>query len=197
VSGLTEAHVVCGGRRVRYLAAGSGDPLVWLQRAHDLRATRTHELVAAKRRVVALDLVDPTAIAATVAALGIEKYDLLGHGPGAEQALRLALDDGDRVRALVMMAPTVLSTADAALLQRLAGLAVPSLALFGTRDASAKPETARHYRERMPGCNLMFIYDAGQAMDEERPEAVASVVLDFLERHDQFLVRRISDVIYP
>ena len=56
---------------------------------------------------------------------------------------------------------------------------------------------ARRYREHIPDCNLVFVYDAGQAMAEERPEAVASLVLDFLERHNLFLVRRESDLIFP
>jgi pimeloyl-ACP methyl ester carboxylesterase len=194
VSGFAEGHVVCGGVRVRYVAGGAGEPLLWL---NGLRVTPTHELVAAQRRVIVLDLAEPAAIAAAAAALGIDKYDVLGNGRGAEPALRLALDHGGGVRALVLLAPTVLATADAALVGRLSGLAVPSLALFGTRDASAPPETARHYRERIPGCNLMFVYDAGAAMAEERPEAVAAVVLDFLDRHDLFLVRRQSDLIHP
>jgi pimeloyl-ACP methyl ester carboxylesterase len=154
---------------------------------------RTQALVAARRRLVIADR-----------PAGLERSDLLAHGPHATAALRLALEQPQAVRTLVLLAPRTIGRdgapgdgADAALLERLPGVAVPSLAVFGTRDASAPPEAARHYRERIPGCNLVFVYDAGAAMMEERPEAVASLVLDFLERHDLFLVRRESDLIFP
>jgi len=130
--------------------------------------------------------------------------DLVAQGDSASHALRLALERATAVRALVLLGPTAIvrdgtpgAGADAALLGRLGEIAIPSLALFGTRDTAAPPEAARHYRARIPACNLMFVYDASQAMTAERPEAVAALVLDFLERHDLFLVRRESDVIYP
>jgi hypothetical protein len=43
----------------------------------------------------------------------------------------------------------------------------------------------------------MLVYDSDHDMEIERPEAIASLVLDFLERHDLFLVRRESDLIFP
>jgi pimeloyl-ACP methyl ester carboxylesterase len=45
------------------------------------------------------------------------------------------------------------------------------------------PEMGRIYREIMPNCHLVFVYDAGHAIDGDRPEAFASIVSDFLERH--------------
>jgi pimeloyl-ACP methyl ester carboxylesterase len=69
--------------------------------------------------------------------------------------------------------------------------------VFATAYAVSPVEAARHYKTRMPGCNLVYVYDAGSRMTEERPEAVASLIADFLERHDLFLVRRESDVIHP
>ena len=151
---------------------------------------RAEALLAARRRLVA--------------AAPADGFDLLGHGAHAAAALRLALERPDAVRGLVLLGPTAIARdgapgagMDAALFERLGALAAPSLALFGTRDPVAPPEAARHYRARMPGCNLMFVYDAGAAMGDERPVAVASLVLDFLDRHDLFLVRRESDIIFP
>jgi hypothetical protein len=37
----------------------------------------------------------------------------------------------------------------------------------------------------------------GGRIDADRPEAVASVVDDFLERHASFLVRQLSGLIHP
>lgn len=154
---------------------------------------RTEALLAARRQLVIAD--KPA---------GLARFDLLAHGPHATAALRLALEQPHAVRTLVLLAPRAIGRdgapgdgVDAALLERLPGIAVPSLAVFGTRDTAAPPEAARHYRERIAGCNLVFVYDAGAAMMDERPEAVVSLVLDFLQRHDLFLVRRESDLIFP
>lgn len=86
---------------------------------------------------------------------------------------------------------------DAAFEARLSELNLPVLAAFGTEDRVTPPEGARLYREILPNCHLMLIYDAAHAIDADRPEAVASVVDDFLIRHDKFLVRKESDLIYP
>jgi 4,5:9,10-diseco-3-hydroxy-5,9,17-trioxoandrosta-1(10),2-diene-4-oate hydrolase len=86
---------------------------------------------------------------------------------------------------------------DADLERRLSELKVPTLVLFGTEDRMIPSEMGRIYREIMPNCHLVLVYDAGHAIDGERPEAYASVVSDFLERHEQFVVTRTSSVINP
>ena len=86
---------------------------------------------------------------------------------------------------------------DADLEARLAGLNVPTLVLFGTEDRLIPSEMGRVYREIMPNCHLVLVYDSGHHIDADRPEAFASVVLDFLERHEQFLVARTSSLIDP
>jgi hypothetical protein len=42
-----------------------------------------------------------------------------------------------------------------------------------------------------------MVYDAAHATDADRPEAVASVVDDFLRRQESFLVRQKSGLIHP
>lgn len=208
---VREREVTAGGRRFQYRETGTGEPLVCLGDVAGL--ARTEELLAERYRLITLTVPDALpkaaaetvrAIGAAIAALGIERFDLLGQGAGASLALRVALELPKSVRALVLLGPTAIASdgslaegGDEALLGRLGEIAAPSLALFGTRDTVAPPAAARHYRERIPACNLVFVYDAGHAMAAERPEAVASLVLDFLERHDLFLVRRESDLIYP
>ncbi len=80
---------------------------------------------------------------------------------------------------------------------RLPGLTVPTLVLFGTLDRSIPPEMGRIYREIMPNCHLVFVYDAGHALDMDRPEAFASVVTDFLQRREGFIVTATSALLYP
>lgn len=80
---------------------------------------------------------------------------------------------------------------------RMADLRVPVLVLFGTEDAMIPPEMGRAYRERLPNCHYILVYDAGHALDADRPEAFAAVVSDFLERREAFLVNRTSALLYP
>ena len=86
---------------------------------------------------------------------------------------------------------------DAELERRLGDLKVPTLVLFGTRDRMIPPEMGRIYRGIMPNCHFVLVYDAGHAIGADRPEAFASVVSDFLERHEQFIVTRTSALVNP
>jgi len=80
---------------------------------------------------------------------------------------------------------------------RMRNLAIPTLVVFGTLDRVIPPEMGRHYKALMPNCHLVFVYDAGHMIGTERPEAFAEVTLDFLERHEAFVVSRTETVIYP
>jgi pimeloyl-ACP methyl ester carboxylesterase len=80
---------------------------------------------------------------------------------------------------------------------RLSTVEMPVLALFGTEDRVIQPELGRIYKELLPNCHLVFIYDAGHALDADRPEAFAAVVADFLARREGFLVNDQSSVINP
>ncbi len=86
---------------------------------------------------------------------------------------------------------------DAALEARMRDLATPTLVLFGTLDRMMPPGMGRHYKEMIPNCHLVFLYDAGHEMSTERPEAFAEVTLDFLERHEAFVINRTATVIHP
>jgi pimeloyl-ACP methyl ester carboxylesterase len=81
--------------------------------------------------------------------------------------------------------------------RRLSELAIPALVLFGTLDAVIPPEMGRIYKGLIPNCHLVFVYDAGHAIDAERPEAFTEVVADFLERHEAFIISRTPTVIHP
>lgn len=86
---------------------------------------------------------------------------------------------------------------DAALEAQMRELATPTLVLFGTLDHVIPPEMGRHYKELLPNCHLVLVYDAGHAISTERPEAFAEVTADFLERHEAFVISRIETVIHP
>lgn len=131
---------------------------------------------------------------------GGERFGVIAGNDAAAAALALALERPDAVAALILVGPRLINgdgrAADEALIARLSGLKVPLLTIFGTKDQAAPPEAGRHYRERLAACNVVFVYDAGAAMADERPEAVADLAIDFLHRGDTFLVRQQSDLLF-
>jgi pimeloyl-ACP methyl ester carboxylesterase len=117
-------------------------------------------------------------------------------------ALRLALREPKRVRALVLESPAAIDpgdsgSRDADLERRLAEVVAPTLVLFGTRDRPDAQQTGRVYVETMPNAHLVFVYDAERAIGRDRPEAFAEVVADFLEHHEAFVINRTPTVIHP
>jgi len=113
-------------------------------------------------------------------------------------------------------APTQLSvnaatmTKEMALLQRLQGssrdtelegelgeVQTPTLVVFGTADRVVPPAMGRTYRERMPNCYYVLVYDAGHTVAAERPEALSSTIIDFLDLRETFIVSRRDGRIHP
>ncbi len=160
------------------------DTVLWLGE----KRAALRDLVAAKFRVI-----DKTPS-------GGERFGVIADSETAAAGLALALDRPDALTALVLLGPRLIHAgghvADEALIGRLSALKVPLLAVFGTKDKAAPPEAGRHYRERLAACNVVFVYDAGAAMGDERPEAVADLAIDFLHRGDTFLVRQTSDLLF-
>jgi len=257
-----EATVEADGFDIRFLEAGTGEPLVCLHGAGGLRLSRTHEILAQSRRVIAFEIpgfgASPVndrsetledlarTMNTAVAALGVDGFSVLGNSFGAKLSLWMTSLERERVAAAVLIAPAVIRpendgaadppsgsmrdvlyahpenhpesapvspdiekkqqalvarligpSRDAVLESRVADLDVPVLALFGTEDRMIPPELAHLYREAMQNCHLVMVYDAAHAIDADRPEAVASVVDDFLDRHEMFLVRQKSGLIHP
>jgi pimeloyl-ACP methyl ester carboxylesterase len=80
---------------------------------------------------------------------------------------------------------------------RLPELATPTLVLFGTLDGVISPAMGRVYKDLLLNCSLVFVYDAAHAISTDRPEAFCEVVLDFLDRHETFVIPRTQSVIHP
>ncbi|HTV44127.1 MAG TPA: alpha/beta hydrolase [Stellaceae bacterium] len=261
-AGFCEGHVEADGFRIRYMAAGDGPVLVHLHGAGGLRLTPGHDLLSRQFRVIAIEMPgfgtspendrtrDMPELAATIgeaiAGLGIAGFSLMGTSFGGKTALWLALQQPQRVRALVLEAPAAIRPEGGAppsgtpeemarrlfahpervaplpapdpevraktgrlvgrlrgpdrdpdLEARLSGLAVPTLVLFGTVDRVIPPEMGHFYKELLPNCNLIFVYDAGHAISTDRPEAFAEVVADFLERREAFVISRSGTAIHP
>jgi pimeloyl-ACP methyl ester carboxylesterase len=86
---------------------------------------------------------------------------------------------------------------DAELEDAMRELPVPTLVLFGTEDGLTPPELGRIYRELLPDCQFVIVYDAAHAIYDDRPEALAAIMGEFVEHRDQFVVRRESGLLYP
>ena len=86
---------------------------------------------------------------------------------------------------------------DTGLEGRLPEITCPTLVAFGTRDRMTAREAPSTYRAHIPNCHVSLIYDAAHLVAPERPEAVSSVVIDFIENRETFVVSRQSSVINP
>jgi pimeloyl-ACP methyl ester carboxylesterase len=204
---FSEGHVDVGGVAIRYSQGGQGPPLIHLQAIRHL--TPAHDLLGRRFRVIVMEVPGsgraPEAavtIGRAIENLGLGDFDLMATPAASPAALRLALQEPERVRALVLESPTLLGgdgaePRDADLEPRLAEVGTPMLVVFGTRDREGAQATGRIYAKRMPNAHLVFVYDAAHPLGDDRPEAFAEVVADFLDRHEAFIINRAATVIHP
>ena len=121
---FTEGFVEADGFRIRYMEAGQGTPLVHLHGAGGLRLTPAHDLLSRQFRVIAFEMpgfgqslenistrhMSELASTMTLAAdaLGLDSFNLMGTSFGGKTALWLALQQPERVLALVLEAPAAI-----------------------------------------------------------------------------------------
>lgn len=72
-----------------------------------------------------------------------------------------------------------------------------TLVMFGVNDGIINPINGRTYRNLMPNCVLMYVYDAAHETSQDRPEMFADVVSDFVRRGMNFLVKDSDALINP
>jgi pimeloyl-ACP methyl ester carboxylesterase len=182
-------------RRLPYREAGSGETIVAIV-GDGGRPTRVHALLAERRRVIvfAMTADDGTPreaaqrIGVALAALGITRFDLMGEGVGAAAAAWLALAPEADIGSVVLAAPHGQPDEAFGKIKR------PALVLSGTKDQS---DGGDRWRTLLPDCHFMFVYDAGSAIGDERPEALAFIAEEFFERRDLFLVSRENGIVFP
>jgi len=119
-----ERFVEADGFRIRYMEAGQGTPLVHLHGAGGLRINPAHGLLARRARVIAFEMPGFGAsaentrtqnqaelartMARAVAAIGVDRFDLMGTSFGGRTALYLAAQAPERVTALVLESPAAI-----------------------------------------------------------------------------------------
>jgi pimeloyl-ACP methyl ester carboxylesterase len=161
-------------------------------------------------------------MAEAAAKLGVDKYALVGTSFGGRVALWQALQSPQQVDLLVLIAPTAVlpegytmpsvapeqrdmalvlpingNSRDTELEGRLGEVQPLTLVVFGTRDKVVPSAMGRTYRERMPNCHYVMVYDAGHEVAEERPEALTNTITDFLDLRETFIVSRRDSRINP
>ena len=121
---FTEGYVEADGFRIRYREAGQGEPLVSLHGAGGMKLYRSHALLAAQYHVIVFEVPGfgqspanersqsmpelARTMAQAVANLGIERFNLMGNSFGGKLALWLAVQQPERVQALILVAPAAI-----------------------------------------------------------------------------------------
>jgi pimeloyl-ACP methyl ester carboxylesterase len=146
----------------------------------------TGALGASREVIIHRPGAEVAAIAAAVPAGA--KVAILAEPGGEAAALRLLLAAPDKVSALVLVAPAAAAEALGEEASRLAGVAVPTLLLFGRRDGVAPKTNGDGYFDLLPLAYVIHVYDAGHPPDAERLDAVLAVTRSFLDRPDSFTV---------
>ncbi len=114
------------------------------------------------------------------------------------ERIKLAPDDpAVRARNLATVERLIGPNRDPALEDRLPDCHVPTLVLFGVKDGLVPPEMGRIYRERMPICHYVLVYEAAHAIQVERPEAFVEIVAGFIEHQETFVINRETSVLLP
>lgn len=160
---------------------GKGEPLLCLGFADPAGSALLQQL-SASRQIFATPAHSATAALQTPAT---GKFTVLARSSEIGAALALAAAHPDEIEALVLLAPSKAAFNENG--DRLGEAKVQILVLAGTLDGESG-EAATAFKQKLPACHLVYVYDAGRDMDAERPEAVAKVTRDFLTRRDKFLV---------
>lgn len=154
----------------------------------------------APTRVLALVLEAPAAIrpeGATPPAGTPEEIARRLYAHPERQPATPTLDPALRAKAQRLVQRLRVPDRDPDLEGRLQELTTPTLVLFGTLDQVIAPAMGRIYKELIPNGHLVFVYDAAHAIAADRPEAFTEVVVDFLERHEAFVISRTETLIHP
>ncbi|WP_426503748.1 alpha/beta fold hydrolase [Dactylosporangium sp. McL0621] len=108
-------------------------------------------------------------------------YDPTGRtiDPGALPEAARAVMAGNR-RTLELYAP---SMADPTLRERLGGVKVPALVIWGDSDGIAGPEYGRAYAEAIPGARFVLLERTGHLPQLESPDALIEPLWNFIATH--------------
>jgi pimeloyl-ACP methyl ester carboxylesterase len=148
-------------------------------------------------RVVALEVPAAHDLAGAIKQHNIGNFSLIADSAAASAAIAFALESGDSMETLTLIAPHAISTNGGLKDLPLEEIRPPTLVLFGTRDEVAAQESGRLYARRIPKCFYALVYDAGRDIVADRPHALYAVVRDFLLYADKFVFPHEVSAINP
>ena len=77
---------------------------------------------------------------------------------------------------------------DEDLVARLGDIEALTLVLLGTEDGVTPAEAGQMLRREMSRVHFVYVYDAAHALEVDQPDRVTTILTDFLERGEGFLV---------
>jgi len=198
---FAERRIDADGTAIRCFEAGKGEIVLALHGEADTAPTPLEEMLSQKFRVISLESPSLAArspheaaalIARVARMLSLERYSLIATTNAAAAGLRHACDAAAQVAALVLVSP-----AGAIGEPEARELKATTLVLVGTRDKPAASATGRLLADRISDGFFMLVYDAGPAMERERPAALFEAAADFLERRGRFVLERQASALSP
>ena len=171
---------------MHHRVVGEGPPLLYLRPGGGSDAADVIAGLAASHRVIV-----PSDLACDVGEL-IDSVaggpcDVVGSGAGAVVAARSAIARPERVQHLVLAGPPFTLPADDELLAALAQVERLILVLQGTR-ASVPPAGIQELRRRVRSAFVVYVWDAGDALEADQPARVLTLIDGFLKRSESFIV---------
>ena len=203
-SSIKEGVLQCGNTSIRYVESGEGATVVVFSDATTSDAVSSG--LAEHHHVLALDASGvskaerqefATNLPLALAKIGAETFSVLGVAQGVTSALVQAIYAPSQINGLILVSPPLASVQDPELNAKLKEITAPTLALVGTRDRSGTREAGRLCRAQIPVCYLLLVYEAGQAIATDRPEACLSPIREFLTQGEGFIVTHESQLIRP
>lgn len=205
MSGVRTGVLECSGFSVPYREAGEGQPVVIFLSGEGSPFDEIATALAMRYRVVVLDV--PATIGAqrnfaeqlvpALVRIGVGPFSVIGVSRGATLALAQAVYTPELVHRLILVSPSGALARDPELEARLSDIKAPTLVLVGTLDRSGAREVGHTFREKIPTCHLLLVYEAGHAIAADRHEACLSPIGEFLEQGEGFIVFHDSQMIRP
>ena len=128
---------------------------------------------------------------------GNARCHVVASGEHAASVLAVVHERAAQIDTLTLLSPPDIAKLDADLAGKLKALEVPTLLLFGAVISPHPTSPGTQWRRAFAKAHLVYIYDAEEPVEAARPEAVASVMADFMARKDGFLVRQQDDRFHP
>jgi len=206
MNGLREGVLEWNGLPIRYAESGEGRPVVVFPAGDGTLFDDVAAELATHHRVIVFDA--PASelgkiqdfaenLAQALARLGVASFSVIGVSRGAMPALAQAVYTPEQVHRLVLLSPPLATVQNPELGARLREVKAPTLILVGTRDRSGSRAAGHMFREQIPSCHLLLVYDAGQAIAADRREACLAPIGEFLEQGEGFIVFHDSQMIRP